>query len=197
MYYVMRTDVLTWRGHQILAQLRNQKVLGIDIHAAFSHCEPIPICPRLEFEINPNCPRPDAYCRSAGIDLFSRRLVEILGAAGVRFESFDIDLVDRRGLRVGESTHVAFHLSECDDAVNMDTSVFSGWLNTGIEKLVLRSDFLESGKLLTRDRNQTNLVVAHETLKEKLQRAGITGLTFKPGSEYRIRDLSLKVPSGE
>ena len=63
--------------------------------------------------------------------------------------------------------------------------------------LVLRNDFLESGKLLTRDRNQTNLVVAHETLKEKLHRAGITGLTFKPVSEYRIRGLSLKGPSVE
>ena len=194
----MDSDALTWRGgHQILAQLRNRRILDIETHMAFSRCEPIPRCPLLEFEINPKGPRPDVYFASAGIDVFSRRLVELLSAAGIRFETFEIDLVDRRGGSTGESTHVAFHLLECDEAIDMESTTFSGWRNTGIDKLVLRNDFLDSGKLLTRDRNQTNLVVAHETLKEKLHRAGITGLTFKPVSEYRIRGLSLKGPSVE
>lgn len=197
MYYVIDSAGTTWRGHEVLAQLRNRRVLDYEIHMAFSRCEPIPFCPRLEFEINPKRTRPDAYTATAAIDVFSRRLVELLGAEGVRFETFEIDLVDRRGMSTGESTHVAFHLLECDEAIDMTSTTFSGRMNTGIDKLVLRNDFLESGKLLTRDRNRINLVIAHEKLKEKLHQAGITGLTFKPVSEYRIRGLSLKGPSVE
>ena len=197
MYYVMDSAGTTWRGHEVLAQLRKNRLLDYETHSAFSRCEAIPICPRLEFEINPKRTRPDAYTATAAIDVFSRRLVELLGAAGIRFETFEIALVDRRGVSMGESTHVAFHLLECDEAIDVDSTTFSGWRNTGIDKLVLRNDFLESGKLLTRDRKQTNLVIAHEKLKEKLHQAGITGLTFKPVSEYRIRGLPLKGPSVE
>lgn len=197
MYYVMDSAGTTWRGHEVLAQLRNSRLLDYETHSAFSRCEAIPICPRLEFEINPKRTRPDAYTATAAIDVFSRRLVELLGAEGIRFETFEIDLVDRRGVSMGESTHVAFHLLECDEAIDMASTTFSGWRNTGIDKLVLRNDFLESGKLLARDRKQTNLVIAHEKLKEKLHQAGITGLSFKPVSEYRIRGLSLKGPSVE
>lgn len=191
MYRVLRSKIIGWRGKTLLA--RSEPLL----HECEPHwwlAQPLTKRPdRFRFHIDGRGPRPDNYPCGSGIDMYSRRLVELLSAQGVRHEAFPADVID---VRTGEglgSDYMAFHLLEIHPAVDHRRSdlTYDGdgadrAVISAVRRLVLTEECLRAGRPMFRPAELFGLVLVHERLVAVMEDHGITGNVYTPLEQFRV-----------
>lgn len=178
MYSLFRAKALEWNNALVQAVIQQRP----DYRPYWWGGEPIqPPVPEFTFEIDPSYPAPDNYWTGTEFDLYSPRLIDLLQASGISFETFPAKFIDSR---TGEATslpHRVFHLLERWPAFNLEESRIE---LPEIVSFVILKQRLEEPKLLFRAAELDSRVLIHDALKEKLINARITGCTFMPVESY-------------
>src|SRR5688572_1442168 len=97
MHYLLTPDLKSYRNSDVLAYLLTS--LSTDENARWLMLEePWPdVPPKFQFKVRKNVLHPDNYCvdRGASINLYSRRLTNLLERFEVEFEAFPAELTWR------------------------------------------------------------------------------------------------------
>jgi len=129
-------------------------------------------------------PRPDALADGYGFSLYSRRLVNLLGAFNIAADVFPVQMVDEDHRPLAELEYSVFHLVEpIVDAMDDEKS---GWVDfdAGLPRLVLKDGGFEERSILMCDRSWIQLM--RDDLHQKIKQLGITGFEFINPLDYRI-----------
>jgi hypothetical protein len=140
-------------------------------------------------------------------DLYSARLIGLLGDAGVRFETFPAGMVDERTGQVVPVKYEVFHLLErypvIDELVEewnarhgykSEADAGGGSTATTQSSIQASFSFYEPGpddapgakRLMFRLDDSPQHVVVHKDLKTALEEAGITGCRYDHWGRLRI-----------
>jgi hypothetical protein len=167
MHYTLTSNILTWNNMLLQARLL-QEMPNYTPHWWFA--QPIhPPLPQLYFEVDASGPFPDNYWTGGIIEIYSNRLVTILQAANVRFESFPVILVDKNTREPVNDEYQAFHLLDMQPLSKIRAKDHQGRVvSIAVPSLMFRLE-----KYIDR-------VVIHEDLQKVLENKHITGFEFKP-----------------
>lgn len=123
--------------------------------------------------INEKAPKPDNYFTGTVFDLYTPRLIEVFREAGIRFETFPAEIIDRKTKKQVEVEYNIFHLLEIAEGIDVEKSDYDNDSPYDIRHLVMKDESLHQGKLMFRDQKFQQLVLMHEQQG-----------TFRPGRHY-------------
>jgi hypothetical protein len=133
--------------------------------------------PVMLFSIDKKAPLLDNYQTDRDLDLFSERLITILRAAGVRFETFPANLIDYKTNDIIPVLYEVFHLLESYACADLQHST------DGL--LTLSEDCLHRGRPFFRLVEAPQIVLIHRDLQATLEAAHVTGCQYTSLSEYQ------------
>ena len=134
------------------------------------------------FEVTPQTYLPDILKNNTHFHIYSQRLIDLLSNIGLKFETFETVAIDRDSKEVLPLDYKVFRLLEAENAVDLERSDIRGekFKDYRYRHLVVRENFPSSNKLMFREINFQTLTLIHETLKQELEEAQITGCSFFP-----------------
>ncbi|MBO1435894.1 hypothetical protein [Meiothermus sp. CFH 77666] len=189
MYYIFESRIRGWGSRSLLA----------DSEPTIEDCEPHwwlaqPLTKRPErfkFFVPKKAKFVDNYACGTGIDMYSRRLVELLATFPIRFEAFPADVLDEVSGEKLDVDYLAFHLLEIYPAVDFarsDLVLGPDYPSSivAVRRLVLTEEILQAGHLLFRPAELFAFVLIHEDLKQTLDRHKITGCNYVPLGEFKV-----------
>jgi len=134
--------------------------------------------------------------------LYSTKLIDLIQAAGVVFETSPAVLLDKKTQQPLARSYGVFHLLEkypAIDAAKSDMGVKSNpqedtnaasvadWkAHKTIRKLVLTEAALQAQRQLFCIEGREVIVLIHQDLKAALENAGISGCLYTPVADYRF-----------
>lgn len=189
MYWIYRTHIYTWRNQYVQAKLVAPSLRDLmkqqrsqDFQSPLQD-EPYGFDLKLTYQINPKHSQPDNYFQSAGFMLFSERLVALMQAFGVKFESFPVTMLDKQGNLQPDLKYFVFHsLEGVLDALNEEASHWTGDYDTGVPRLVL--DYTKFKQRPMFKCNHLYIPLLRDDLKHAIQEQGITGFDFLALDKY-------------
>ena len=186
-YHVFESSILSWRNHTLWAEIQGGRPSFPEYKPHWWEAKPLesPL-PHFTFMINEKAPKPDSYDTGTEFDLYSQRLVSIFRDAGIRFETFPAQIIDRKTKKPLDVTYEIFHLLEMALGIDLEKSDYDIDSPYDIRHLVMADERLYAGKLLFRDSKFIGLVLMREDLKDQLEQAGITGCLYTPVEEYVV-----------
>jgi len=174
MYFVFESAIIPWRNSLLYATIQGGRPDFPEYEPHWYLAQPlIKPLPPLTFAIHARAPKLDNYPTGTIMDLYSIRLINLLHESEVKFETFPVTIIDRKTKEVLPLHYELFHLLEMYPAIEKQ-------LPRG---LILTEACLRSKRLLFRAKEQMNLVLIHQDLKEKLEEAGIIGCHYTPVQE--------------
>ncbi len=120
--------------------------------------------------------------------VFSTRLRELLDSLGIdNIEYYTLEIVDPRTGKKFSDYRIAnvVGLVDCVDREKSDCKYFDDGEIKRIHKLVLDESRIPSKLRIFRLAGRTVLTVVHQSIKEAIESAGITGCVFYRPEEYR------------
>lgn len=191
MYYVFESAVLSWRNHTLWAEIEGGRPLFPEYKPDWWQAQPLeqPL-PFFTFMINEKAPKPDNYFTGTVFDLYTPRLIEVFREAGIRFETFPAEIIDRKTKKQVEVEYNIFHLLEIAEGIDVEKSDYDNDSPYDIRHLVMKDESLHQGKLMFRDQKFQQLVLMHEQLKARLDQAGITGCSYTTVDEFVVGKLA-------
>lgn len=193
MYYVFSSALLTWRNSYVQAAVKGA-IPVYEPHWWEGRPLAAPL-PTLTFEINANTPIPDNLFTGTEFQLYSKRMIEQIEAAGVFFETFPVVLRDKKNNVLFDARYSIFHLLEVLPALDQAESDedFSRYrIDRGnaaeleIRQLVLTRSNSQLNRPLFRVKENRSIVLIHSDLKTQMELIGITGCQFTPINDYRV-----------
>lgn len=185
-YFVLHKSTLSWRNHEIYAQLDRRQWTVEDQDRLWKASPVTPAHSSFEFAVSPHAPKPDRLGTGSYVELYSHRLVACIREAGVRFETFPATLVDRKTKQpLEDQEHVVFHLMEVHPAIDWQKSD-ADEVTQAIRRLVLSDKCLNDQPFLFRDQIRRELVFIHSSLKERFEELAISGFEYTPVEKYQF-----------
>jgi hypothetical protein len=191
MYYVFKSATLSWRNHILWAEIQGGRPNFPEYKPHWWKAQPLesPL-PLFTFMINEKAPKPDNYNTSTLFDLYSSRLISIFREAGIQFETFPVQIIDRKTKKPLDVTYEIFHLLEMAEGIDLEKSDYDVDSPYDIRHLVMADERLYTDKLLFRDQKFSNLALMREDLKHELDQVNITGCLYTPVEEYVVGKLA-------
>lgn len=192
MYHIYRGKSFTWRNQHVQARLitepSRERIPHIDCGFGFKSLiqnEPYGVDLELTYQVNSKHPHPDSYFETHSFNLYSERLINLMGKWGVKFESFPVMMVDQNGQELSDLSYYIFHsLEGIIDAMDEDASEWQGDnINIGIPQLVLDYNKFEHRPLFICDKIFIPLM--HDDLKKEISCHEITGFSFLSLEKFR------------
>ena len=129
--------------------------------AGISLKKPLPL---LTFSVNLIAPKPDNFFTGTIFDLYSKRLTNLFGEAGIRHETFPVKLINRKTQETLSMEYDIFHLLEIHPGIDKKLSDNDEEL-VGVSKLVLTKDCIKAKRKFFRIKEVPEIVVIHKDLK--------------------------------
>lgn len=180
-----------WRNHILWAEIQGGRPNFPEYKPHWWKAQPLesPL-PLFTFMINEKAPKPDNYNTSTLFDLYSPRLISIFREAGIQFETFPAQIIDRKTKKPLDVTYEIFHLLEMAEGIDLEKSDYDVDSPYDTRHLVMADERLYAGKLLFRDREFMDLVLMRADLKHELDQANITGCRYTLVEEYVVGKLA-------
>jgi hypothetical protein len=187
MYFVFEDVIQSWRGSAVRARIEGEPPMT---QPHWWHCIPLfsPL-PLITFTVRQGAPLWDNMFTGTIFELYSVKLISVLSATGVRFETFPARVVYHSSRKDVETEYKIFHLLESYPCIDYNLSEIEDDLIDGdqmiIKKLVLRNEFLQQKKQFFRLDEMRGIVLIHQELKDLIELNNIQGCRFTPLDEYR------------
>jgi hypothetical protein len=140
--------------------------------------------PPIRFAVNADAPLIDNYWTNSLSPLYSARLIRLFHEAGVRYETFPVQLVDERTEAPLAAEYALFHLLERVPAVNEERTLAR---RQGIFYYLELNDAARANpRPLFRLSPYIEHVLIHETMRRKLAAAGVTGCDYTPVEQFKF-----------
>lgn len=192
-YLILIPDDPGWKNKPLFAKIDSR--VDFALSRALWDSLPLQSHPKLSFSIPKAAPLPDFLSTGTTLWLFSQKLLRLLRAMGVNFESFPIILHDRKGNLLNYEIEL-FHLLQICPIIDQNRSVIQN--STHIEKIELVDMGIEPEYSMIRDSYLRSRVFVREDLYDAMIREGITGCSWLKPSEYKfILDLNREKPKNK
>ncbi len=187
MYFVFDSAITVWNDKTVQAKIIGSCPPPEELEKWWTN-KPFTQIPDFAFSIDLDAPLLDNYFTGIGVDLYSSRLIEILRQAKVLFESFPAMITNLYTNASASVSYQTFHLLEIQGGVHMEKSEIDKE-SGGIRHLVLTQDCLNRSTPLFRLEEYPNLVLLHTSLKDILDKQGITGCLYIPTDDFQNVEL--------
>lgn len=185
MYFVFKAAQYVWRNRILQAEIQGEVP---ETHPHWWDGVPLTTPPpHLTFAVSAKGPMLDAYFTGNEFDLYSARLIGLLGEAGVQFETFPATLIDRKTKTPLAVDYAVFHLLEVHPALDVRHA-------TKGPPVVERAKFNrekvgQHERLFFRAQEAAHIVLIHVSLKQYFNEQGITGCRYEDIEEF-VRPLT-------
>lgn len=201
-YWLYQKNILARRNRPVQARLLDPSPVALRTEYADRgfrdpmQPEPYPVDLRFTYLVNPRDPYPDNYFESSGFNLYSERLVALLGSFGARAESFPVRLVDKGGNELSEWRYRVYHsLEGVIDALDRDGSGWTGEPGGGVARLALAWGSFEPRPLFTCRGVYVNLM--RDDVRQAIRDSGLTGFRWLDPALFRSGKYGLPPPFEE
>ncbi|WP_027892574.1 imm11 family protein [Calidithermus chliarophilus] len=145
--------------------------------------EPIgPDFPALAFSVNPTTHLLDNHVTDTGDGIYSERLIQLLKETGVKHEAFPVKVVNRATGEVLRVKYYWFHLLEQADAFDRSKSNITP--SGKVKGLKISKLFDVANLPIFRDANLPQIVLVRDSLRQLLDKSGITGCSYLDIESY-------------
>lgn len=184
MYFVFQSEIRDWRNKTLQAELQGERSSFPEYKPHWWKAQPLIVpLPHFTFSVDAKAPFLDNYWTGTEFDLYSDKLISELYRVGIRFETFPVTVVDRRSKMTVPIEYRIFHLLESYSGIDMDRSDTDQY---EIRKLVITKQCSQEKILMFRDLNLSNLVLIHQSLKDILDEADVTGCSYIPIEAFQV-----------
>jgi hypothetical protein len=189
MYFIIRPDLKTWRGKMLMA--RSEPLLK-DCEPHWWLAQPLTKTPeRFKLFILKDGPKLDNYSCGSGIDVYSKKMIDVIADHGVSFETVPVDVFDSKSKEKLDVEYFAFHLLEIYPSINLEESMVAYYEESpgaisAIKNMVLKEEILEMPKPLFRMEELFGFVLIHQSLKNSFEKAGITGCKYISIDDFHV-----------
>ncbi|MBX3001408.1 MAG: hypothetical protein KF893_22995 [Caldilineaceae bacterium] len=190
MYWLYRTHIFSMRNRPVMAKLVSPVPTSTtDNDCGFGFTSPrqdVPYGVALEFtyQVSSKHNHPDNYAEDSGFTLYSQRLIDIMSAFEVKFESFPVIMVDEKGNELLDLKYWVFHsLEGVLEAMDEEKSGWTGNHREGIPQLVLDYSKFEHRPIFKC--NHVYVQLMRDDLKQEIRRLGIAGIDFLAPERFR------------
>lgn len=174
MYTLLKSDAIKYRNTHLYADIASEVPdpkpdwwAAKPIHDAF---------PVLTFTYRADMALPDNVKNGTIFDLYSSRLIALIQAAGVRFETFPALIVDKKTKQVLSDTYQIFHLLERHPGLDRKKTL--------VNRPVMSQQRMAAPLPLFRDQEYQYHVLIHRDLRATFAAHQITGCRFEPVLDF-------------
>jgi hypothetical protein len=183
MYYFLTERLLYWQNEILQAKLLSNMSEEHELNWLSGNKLSLPL-PDFILAVPEDAPALDNYRTPGGIyNLYSNKLVKLLGQYHVNFELYKTKIVGVKNNKDLQLSHRIFRLVDVFDCLDETKTEFEE-ITIGkrvikiFNKPVFTNQFLIQKKMLFRIAGYEQYMIAHETLKEKIEASNITGCEF-------------------
>lgn len=190
MFYIFTSQIIQWHNVTLQAEIQNYQPLYDQLQRAWWYGESFPTKPdRFVFEISEKAPLLDNFWTGTVFNLYSTKLISILGSSNISFETFPTSLLRKKTKKPIDKKYEVFRLLEISDAIDEQRTHYQ-IVNSksitlkNIKRLYLTNEFTNKPKPITRILNHAYLTIVSEEIKALIEENRISGCAFIPIDQY-------------